>query len=291
MIRKLIFWLPRTHVKMLSRREFNIAGLMAAGAFKLAATPLGLPIGCQTWPVRQVIGKDLDGTLHKLAGMGFQAIELCSPPGYETVGFGPLAKIPGSELRAKIHAAGLACESCHFGFPELKDHLDERIAWAKEIGLHQMIISTFWLPKEAKMSDWMAAVERANKIGESTRAAGIQLGFHNHDFEFHKIDGELIYDKLMDAFDPALVKMQFQLSVIGLGYDAADYFEKYPGRYISMHLQDWSPTEKKEVALGQGVVHWNRVFAAAQKAGVKNYFVELEGADLGASVPFLKSMS
>jgi sugar phosphate isomerase/epimerase len=84
--------------------------------------------------------------------------------------------------------------------------------------------------------------------------------------------------------------MQFQVSVVSLGYQAADYFEKYPGRFISIHLQDWSPEQKKEVALGQGVVDWNRLFAAAKKAGVKNYFVELEGDDLKTSVPFLRGL-
>jgi sugar phosphate isomerase/epimerase len=278
----------------LSRRQFA-AGLGAAAVARYTpiaeAAPFGWPIGCQTWPVRNVIGTDLEGTLHNLASMGYQAIELCSPPGYKDLGFGPLAAMTGGQLREKIHAAGLICESCHFGFPELKDHLDERIAWAKDLGLKQMIISTFWLPKGAKMSDWMSAADQANKIGERTRSAGIQTGFHNHDFEFHKIDGELIYDKLMSTFAPPLVKSQFQVSVVGLGYHAVDYFQKYPGQFISMHLQDWSPSEKKEVALGAGEVDWGKLFAAAKAAGVKNYFVELEGSGLRESVPFLQKLS
>jgi len=264
-------------------------GLVGAGF--LRANPLGFPIGCQTWPVRDTIGKDLDGTLKELAGMGFERIEMCSPPGYAQMGFGPLAQMKPAALRARIHAAGLGCESCHFGFGELRDHLDERIAFAQELGLKQMIISTFWLPKDAKMSDWMGAVDQANKFGEKTAKAGLQLGFHNHDFEFHKIGGELIYDRLMGEFDPKLVKMQFQVSVISLGYHAADYFEKYPGRFISIHLQDWSPAEKKEVALGTGVVDWKHLFAAAKKSGARNYFVETERADLAASAQFLKGLS
>jgi sugar phosphate isomerase/epimerase len=154
-----------------------------------------------------------------------------------------------------------------------------------------MIVSTFWLPKDAKMSDWMRAADDANRFGERTRKAGIQLGFHNHDFEFHRIDGDLIYDKLMGEFDPQLVKSQFQVSVISLGYQAADYFEKYPGRFLSIHLQDRSPTEKKEVALGRGIVDWKRLWAAAKKSGAKNYFVEVDRADLRESVQFLKGLS
>ncbi len=280
----------------ISRRQFTIASLAAAGftrfAPKLEATPLGLPIGCQTWPVRQTIGKDFEGTLRQLAAMGYQNIEMCSPPDYKDLGFGPLAGMPAGEMREKIRTAGLTCESCHYPFAGLKPHLDERLAYAKELGLKQMIISTFWLPKEAQMSDWLRSADEANKMGEQTRAAGIQLGFHNHDFEFQKIAGDLIYDKLLGELDPALVKMQFQVSVIKSGYQAADYFEKYPGRFISIHLQDWSPTEKKEVALGQGVVDWTRLFEAAKKSGgVKSYFVELEGNDLQTSVPFLRKFS
>jgi len=280
-------WISRR--SLLQMGAIGAIGLTRSG--RLSANPLGLPIGCQTWPVRLSLGKDLDGTLKELAGMGFERIEMCSPPGYAQLGFGPLAQMKPAELRGKIEAAGLGCESCHFGFTEFRDHLDERLAFAKELGLKQMIVSTFGLPKEAKMADWMHAVDDANKFGEQTRKAGIQLGFHNHDFEFHKIDGELIYDKLMSEFDPKLVKMQFQVSVISLGYQAADYFEKYPGRFLSIHLQDWSPTEKKEVALGQGVVDWKRLFAAAGKSGAQNYFVETDRADLKASAQFLKSLS
>lgn len=267
------------------------AGYVMGRGTDLHADPLGMPIGCQTWPVRESIGKDFDGTLRKLASQGFRAIEMCSPPGYRDLGFGPLASMKPSEMRERIHAAGLICESCHFGFTELKENLDARLEFAKELGLKQMIISTFALPKGATMADWMHAVDDANKLGERTRPAGIQMGFHNHDFEFAKIDGQLIYDKLMGAFDPKAIKMQFQVAVIQLGYQAKDFFEEYPGRFISMHLADWSPTEKKEVPLGQGVVNWKELFAAAKKTGVKNYFVEMEPDVMTASLPYLHGLS
>lgn len=284
--------------KRLSRRRFIGVGAMgvaaasylARGGAELAANPLGFPIGCQTWPVRQDLGKDFEGTLRRLAGAGYEAIEMCSPPGYATLGFGPLASLKASEMREKIGAAGLKCESCHYGFAELKEHLDERLAYAQELGLKQMIVSTFSLPRSATMADWMRAAADTNKLGERTRKAGIQLGFHNHNFEFAKIDGELIYDKLMGAFDPAAVKMQFQVAVVELGYQAADYFEKYPGRFLSIHLADWSPAEKKQVALGQGVVDWKRLFAAARTGGVKNYFLEMDEAVMTASLPFLRKL-
>jgi sugar phosphate isomerase/epimerase len=282
-----------------SRRHFltrSLAGMAAAAYLTqrdalLEADPFGWPIGCQTWPVRELIGKDFDGTLRDLYAQGFRAIEMCSPPGYRQLGFGPLVSMKASEMRERIHAAGLTCVSCHFGFAELKDHLDDRLAWAKDLGLSQMIISTFALPNTATLADWMQAADQANKIGAQVRTAGIQLGFHNHNFEFAKLDGQLIYDKLMGEFDPAVVKMQFQVAVIELGYQAVDFFEKYPGRFISMHLADWSPAEKKQVPMGQGVVDWKKLFLAARTAGVKNYFVEMDPDTMKASLPYLHSLS
>jgi sugar phosphate isomerase/epimerase len=286
-------------VQTISRRRFIGNGVMGIAvieyltrsAANIAADPLGLPIGCQTWPVRETIGKDLDGTLHQLAAAGFQAIELCSPPSYKDEGFGPLAGMKATDLRQKIRSAGLECESCHYNFTELKQHMDDRLAYAKELGLKQMIISTFALPKDAKMANWMQAADEANKLGEQTRKASIQLGLHNHDFEFQKLDGQLIYDKLMGELDPQLVKMQFQVAVVRLGYNASDFFEKYPGRFISMHLQDWSPALQNEVALGQGVVDWKKLFVAAKTGGVKNYFVEMDPPALAASVPYLHQLN
>jgi sugar phosphate isomerase/epimerase len=275
----------------ISRRGFlGQAAAAAAAAGYLRADPLGLPIGCQTYPVRDPLGKDFDGTLRDLAGAGYKRIEMCSPPGYEKGGYGPLVGMKASDMRQKIKSAGLGCESCHYQFRELKENLDDRIGFAKELGLKQMIISTFGLRQDATMADWVRAAGDANKIGEQTQKAGLQLGFHNHNFEFKEIDGVLVYDKLMSELDPKLVKMQFQVSVISLGYEAANFFTKYPGRFISIHLQDWSPTEKKTVAIGQGVVDWKKLFTAAKTAGVKNYFVELNMDQMKASYPYLHTL-
>lgn len=273
----------------ISRRQLLGTSAIALARL-LKADPLGLPIGCQVYPVQDSLGKDFEGTLHQIAAAGFKTIEMCSPPSYKN-GFGPLVDMKASRMREIINAAGLRCESCHYGFGEFKESLDDRIAYAKELGLKQMILASFGLPKGAGMADWMQAAGELNKIGEQTRKAGIQLGYHNHTMEFEQIDGTLIYDQLMSAFDASLVKMQFQVKVITLGYQAATYFNKYPGRFISMHLADWSPAEKKMVPLGTGVVDWKTLFAAARKAGVKNYFLDMGSMDsMKASVPYLHTL-
>jgi sugar phosphate isomerase/epimerase len=153
-----------------------------------------------------------------------------------------------------------------------------------------MILASFGLRGDAGLADYKRAAGELNQAGEQVQKAGIQLGYHNHDNEFKERDGVLIYDALMKEFDPKLVKMQFQVSVISLGFEAATYLTKYPGRFCSLHLQDWSATEKKQVPIGQGSVDWKKLFAAAKTGGVKNYFVEMNLDAMKASVPFLRQL-
>lgn len=284
---------------MLSRREFcKVAaaqsaaiGLVSAGVLKLGANPLGMPIGCQTWPVREMIAKDFPGTLKQLAAAGFQSIELCSPVGYADEGFGGLAKYNGSELRQIISDAGLTCVSSHFGIDELRKNQDDRIAWAKDVGLTQMLVPSLDGPKDPKMDDVKRAADEYNKIGERAAQAGIQQGLHNENFELSKVNGKRTYDLLFQLLDPKLVKFQFQVSTISEGYDAAEYFTKYPGRFVSMHVQGWDAATKTIVPVREGSLDWPKIFSAAKTGGIKNYFVEMKLDMMKASVPYLRNLT
>src|SRR5579864_6818923 len=267
----------------ISRREFfqnavmdaATAGLLYASSRELRANPLGMPIACQTYPVRKMIAEDFPGTIKQLAAAGFQTIELCSPVGYADSGFAGLAKYKGAELKRILGDAGVTCISSHFGIQELRDNQDDRIAWAKDIGLTQMLVPSLEGPKNPTMDDVKRAAEEYNQMGEKSAKAGIQQGLHNEGFELSTVDGRRTYDILLELLDPKLVKFQFQVSTISRGYDAAEYFTKYPGHFISMHVQDWSPETKKQMAVGQGALDWNKIFTAAKSGGVKNYFVEM----------------
>ena len=116
------------------------------------------------------------------------------------------------------------------------------------------------------------------------------MGFHNHHMEFEKLDGKLIYDELLKEFDPDYVKMQFQVAVINIGYKAADYFKKYPGRFISAHLADWSVIDNKEAPLGQGVVDWKEFFATLKTGGVKNIYIEMSKDTFKQSAEYLDTL-
>jgi sugar phosphate isomerase/epimerase len=270
----------------LTRRGFLLAG----GAALASASPLGRPVGFQTFPVREKLGQDFEGTLKEMASYGYKAVEMCSPPGYESMGYKPLVGMPAADMKAMFKKLGLECRSCHYTSREFRTNLDERIAFAKDLGVKYMILSSMGLPKDAKLDDWMKAADDLNKAGEQIGKAGIQAGFHNHHGEFAQLDGKLIYDELLKRLDPKLVKMQFQVAVANIGYHAADYMEKYPGRFCSLHLADWSAAEKKTVAVGKGDIDWKKLFSAAKKCGVKDYFVEMDLALMKDSAPFLEAL-
>lgn len=282
----------------ISRREFcktaagvaAAASFISAGALELRANPLGMPIGCQTWPVREMIAKDFPATVKQLAKAGFQAIELCSPLGYADSGFAGLAKYSAGELRRILADAGVTCVSSHFTIDELRKNQEGRIGWAKDVGLTQMLVPSLEGPKHPTLDNVKRAADEYNRMGERAAKAGIQQGLHNEDFELSQVNGKRTYDLLIGLLDPKLVNFQFQVSTISEGYDAAQYFRKYPGRFLSMHVQGWSAKTRKIVPVGQGTLNWKDIFTAAKIGGIKNYFVEMNLDLMKASVPYLRQL-
>lgn len=282
--------MPRREFLKTAAKGAALAGALSAGAIELRANPLGLPIGCQTWPVRKMIAQDFPGTLKQLHDAGFRSIEMCSPIGYDDSGFGDLKKYKGSELRKIIADHGLTCISSHFGMDELRQNQDERIAWAKDLGLQQMLVASLGGPKNPTMDDVKRAADEYNKMGEKAAAAGIRQGLHNENFETSSVEGQRTYDLLIGLLDPKFVNFQFQVSTISEGFDAAEYFRKYPGRFFSMHVQGWDAHTKKITAVGRDTLDWKGIFTAARTGGLKNYFVEMNLDLMKASVPFLRHL-
>ena len=286
----------------LSRREFlrktatdaAVAGFLAAGAAELRANPLGLPIGSQTYPHRQMI-KDgnFAGLAKTLAGIGVQSVEMCSPLGYSE--FASLSD--GKQVRTIIADHGLTCESGHFSMKELRERQSESIAWAQDVGIRQMITASLG-GSNPTMDDVKRAADEYNKIAAVAAKAGIQQGLHNEGFEVSTVDGRRTYDVLMGLLDPTLIKFQFQMSTISQGLVAHEYFTKYPGRFFSMHVQDvdlHAPGSQGrgagvQVPVGKGSIDWVKTFAAAKVGGVKNYFVEQTMELTKESVAALKAM-
>ena len=277
----------------MSRREFlkkatdaAVVGLVSAGTGEVRANPLGLPIGVQTWPHRAMVKQDFPGLLKLLADLGLQRIELCSPFGYPE--FAGLTNT--AEVKKIIDDHGMKCESCHFGMKELRQTQQKSIDWAAGIGITQMITATLDAGNKPNMDDVKRAADEYNKIASVAAKAGMQQGLHNEGFELSMVDGKRTYDVLFELLDPKLVKFQFQMSTISRGFDAAAYFTKYPGRFYSMHLQDWDPETKSQVAVGKGSIDWKKTFTAAKTGGVKNYFIEQNMEMTKEGVAYLKAL-
>ncbi|NQV33852.1 MAG: sugar phosphate isomerase/epimerase [Phycisphaeraceae bacterium] len=283
-----------------TRRDFLKQGGAAFGSVLLSPLTFAMDgsrgkmlksYGFQSWTIKEALNEDPAGTCKKMAGLGYQEIEMCSPLGYSNSGFEPLNKYSGTELRKIIEDQGLKCTSSHFNLGELRDSLDDRIGWAHQMGMKQMILSSFWLPKEEQtVANYRKSAAELNRIAEKTKSAGLQMGFHNHHMEFEKRGDQLIYDALLEECDPDLVKMQFQVAVVNIGYHAAEYFRKHPGRFISAHLADWSKAKETQVPIGQGVVDWQDFCEAAKIGGVKNVYVEMSPETFKDSAEFLSML-
>ncbi len=277
-----------------SRRTFlkstAAASILASLPLRAHANPLGLPIGCQTWPVRESIAKDFPGTIKTLAAAGFQSIELCSPIGYADSGFAGLAKYSAAELKKILADNGVTCVSSHFGIDELRKDQPASIAWAKAIGLTQMLVPSLSGPKNPTLDDVKRIADEYNKMGELAAKSGIQQGLHNEGFELSHVNGKRTYDLLLELLDPKLVKFQFQVSTIADGYDAAEYLTKFPTRFISMHVQGWDLKKNTYAVVGQDSLDWKKIFSAAKSANIKNYFVEMHLDLMRASVPYLRNL-
>jgi sugar phosphate isomerase/epimerase len=292
----------------LSRRAF-VTGLLAVPlATRLKASPLGLPIGSQTYPHRQLIRDgDFAGLLKTLKGIGVDTVELCSAFGYAE--FAPLSD--PKVVKKTLEDHGMKCESAHFSMREMREHQQKSIDWAREIGMTQMLVATLGGGNTPTMDDVKRAADEYNKIAAVAAKAGVQQGLHNEGFEVSSVDGRRTYDVLMELLDPKLVKFQFQMSTINRGFVADEYFTKYPGRFISMHIQDVDlnatpppPPEGQparggggggrgrgvQTSVGKGSIDWAKTFKAARIGGVKNYFVEQNMELTKASVAALKEM-
>lgn len=300
----------------ISRREFfrqagidaGAAGLLVVGlGSRVAAKPLGLPIGSQTYPHRALIKEgNFPGLLKTLADLGVERVELCSP------GYAEFASLSdGAQTKKIIEDHGLRCESAHFSMRELRESQDRSIAWAKDVGITQMITATLGAGNTPSMDDVKRAADEYNRIAAVAAKAGIQQGLHNEGFELSEVDGRRTYDILFELLDPKLVKFQFQMSTIGRGFVAHEYFAKHPGRFISMHLQDVDlnatppppPAGQPargggggrgrgvQTSVGKGSIDWVRTFQAARSAGVKNYFIEQNMELTKGSIEFLKGLN
>jgi sugar phosphate isomerase/epimerase len=233
----------------ISRRRFlhdaaaGTAGLAYAVSIPrtLAAAPLGMPIGSQTYPHRSMVMEgNFAGLCKMMAEIGVGSLELCSP-GYKEFASLKDAK----QVKQILDDHGLISPSAHFTLNSLRKEQAAMIDWAKTIGMTQMVVATLsggGRGATVTMDRVKAAADEYNKIAEGAARAGLQQALHNEGFEASMVEGRRVYDVLFELLDPKLVKFQFQMSSTRtLGIDPVAFFRTHKGRFISLHLQGVPP--------------------------------------------------
>lgn len=265
---------------MISRRDFfqhtviGGASLVALTAWPAYAGKFNLTgrIGLAMYMMRYEMDKDIDLTLQRIAEIGYDELEIAHHR--FTIPPSPLG------LRASLERHGLRRPCGRFAYSALVNEPYKSIETALIVG-HQYIVcqgAPWDRPGEFttdKVSEFCAEM---NRIGEICRAEGLKLVVHNHDFEFNALNGKRSYDQMLAQLDPQLVNMQiciYWATVAGI--DLVDLFNTHPGRFPIWHVRDMSASaDKHDVDLGTGVIDFGRIFAAADKAGMKHFLVDQE---------------
>jgi sugar phosphate isomerase/epimerase len=263
---------------MIDRRAFiGAVGAACVVGVRMEAKKIQR-LGMQLYTVRTEMEKDVDGTLARVAALGYKEVE-----------FAGYFKRTPAQIRESLKKAGLTAPSTHVDYPSLaEDKLPAVLETAHTIG-HQFLVNP-WIDEALRKEPdiWKRVAETFNRAGAAAKKAGIQFAYHNHHFEFAPVDGKLPYELLLEQCDPNLVKMELDLCWISAaGKDPLEYFQKYPGRFPLVHVKGLS---KKPEAGGatpiqnvmpdladvgtNDVIDWKRIFAKSDQAGIKHYFVE-----------------
>jgi sugar phosphate isomerase/epimerase len=222
------------------------------------------PVALQMYTVRDDAARDFTGTLQKVARTGYGGVELAGTGG-----------MSASQLRDRLDDLGLQIAGSHVGLQSLEEDLEAALDYNSELGNPRVVCP--WLPVERRTEEgYRALTETLNRVGTACRARGMELCYHNHDFEFESFNGQTGFDILFGSTDPELVKIELDTfwAVKG-GFDAAELIRKYSGRIPLIHLKDMTADESRTFAeVGEGTMDWPSIFAAGDAAGAAWYIVE-----------------
>jgi sugar phosphate isomerase/epimerase len=244
-------------------------------------------IGLQLYTVRRELEKDFEGTLAKVAALGFSEVEFA----------GYFNHTP-QQVKSVLARNNLSAPSAHISTSALRADLQPTIDAASTIG-HQYIICAYLSAEERKsLDDYKRFIDLFNSAGERFKKASLQFGYHNHDFEFVPIDGKIPYDMILAGTDQKIVKMEMDLYwITKAGQSPLKYFSSHPGRFPLVHVKDMDATPKRFFTeVGRGVIDFKQIFENADKAGIKHYFVEQDEtpgspfSSIKTSIDYLKQL-
>jgi len=221
------------------------------------------PVALQTFTVRDELAKDFRGTMEKLAGIGYKAIEV----GGDTGGMTP------SEFRKFLDRLGMKAISLHTPYDQLTADLGPAIKFAKDLGLKFMVCPVAGADSEA---GWRAIGEALDKAGAKLRKEGIRLCYHNHSHEMASVGDKKAIDIVLGSASSENLSWQLDTYWVKAGGSVPqDMIRKYAGRVPLLHVKDMTAGEQPTFAeVGEGILDWKQIFAAADEARVEWYIVE-----------------
>lgn len=244
-------------------------------------------IALQLYTVRDETARDFAGTLRRVAAMGYRAVEFA--------GYGDM---PAPELRDLLAEIGLRAASSHVGYARLDQQLDDEIAYCKTIGCASIALP--WLAPEQRTPEFIDFLAGAlTSWGPRCRDQGIALSYHNHDFEFAKVEAHgttTLLDRLLGATDPEVVGLEFDIYwAVFAGADPFEVLRKVSGRVSLIHAKDMTP-DRRFTEVGGGTLDWSALVPAARAAGARWFIVENDQPELPSlesaqrSLAYLRSL-
>ncbi len=265
---------------MLSRRNFiKDAGICSAGLILSSSSLIERPapgLGLQMYTVREVIDKNVAGTIARIAKIGYKKLEIGSYTNDKKYwGFEP------KPFRQLLDQNGLTAPSGHFGFEQFftdgsTEDIKPVLTAAKIVGQEYITVSYLGEHFRKNTDDYKRIADKLNIAGKLCREAGLQLAYHNHDFEFEKKeDGKAGFDILLNQTDNSLVQFELDLFwAVKAGNDPLQLFEANPGRFPMWHIKDLDKATQSFTEVGSGMIDFKRIFAKQKEAGMNHLFIE-----------------
>lgn len=225
------------------------------------------PIGIQLYTVRREMQRDMAATLAAIAAIGYREVEFA----------GYFGRTP-AQVRELLASAGLTAPSTHLAYERVTTDWDRALDEAAAIGHRYVTVPWVPLAQRREIAATHAIADAFNRAGEQARARGLVFAYHNHDFEFVRVDGVLPYDVLLERTDPSFV--QFQMDIFWLvkgGGDPIAYMRRFPGRFTMLHVKDSAgPPDHRQVDVGAGVIDFAGILRhdRANGGAVRHLFVE-----------------
>jgi sugar phosphate isomerase/epimerase len=215
------------------------------------------------------MNKDVEGSLRRVANIGYQTVEGASYGNGKYYGMIP------SEFKSLLTSVGLKMPSSHIALNFFEKNVEKTIEDAVNVGLEYMIMPYLFEPQRKTLDDYKKVIDILNVANEKAKDSGVTIGYHNHDFEFWELEGQIPMDMLMNELDPAII-MELDLYWISMvELNPVDFFNKYPGRVQLWHVKDMEDSKEKAFApVGTGTIDFKPVFANSKLSGVKYFFVE-----------------